>query len=81
MSNVLIIKHGSLGDIAQASGVIQDIFEHHKQDKIYALPKMGWTDSISDDKLNIDISLGGVQDHSLTRETKQELAFFWEEEI
>jgi len=29
MSNILIIKHGSLGDIAQASGAIQDIFENH----------------------------------------------------
>ena len=37
MSNILIIKHGSLGDIAQASGVIQDIFENHKEDKIYLL--------------------------------------------
>ena len=32
MSNILIIKHGSLGDIAQASGVIQDISENHKDD-------------------------------------------------
>ncbi len=37
MSNILIIKHGSLGDIAQASGAIQDIFENHKKDKIYLL--------------------------------------------
>ena len=37
MSNILIIKHGSLGDIAQASGVIQDIFENHKDQKIYLL--------------------------------------------
>ena len=37
MSNILVIKHGSLGDIAQASGAIQDIFENHKQDKIYLL--------------------------------------------
>ena len=37
MSNILIIKHGSLGDIAQASGVIQDIFENHQDDKIYLL--------------------------------------------
>ena len=37
MSNILIIKHGSLGDIAQASGVIQDIFENHKDNKIYLL--------------------------------------------
>ena len=37
MSNILIIKHGSLGDIAQASGVIQDISENFKNDKIYLL--------------------------------------------
>ena len=37
MSNILIIKHGSLGDIAQASGAIQDISENHKDDKIYLL--------------------------------------------
>ena len=37
MSNILIIKHGSLGDIAQASGAIQDIFENHKNDRICLL--------------------------------------------
>ena len=37
MSNILIIKHGSLGDIAQASGAIQDIYENHKNDKIFLL--------------------------------------------
>ena len=37
MSNILIIKHGSLGDIAQASGAIQDISENHKTDQIYLL--------------------------------------------
>ena len=37
MSNILIIKHGSLGDIAQASGAIQDISENHKNDQIYML--------------------------------------------
>ena len=37
MSNILIIKHGSLGDIAQASGAIQDIFENHKEDQLYLL--------------------------------------------
>ncbi len=29
MSNILIIKHGSLGDIAQASGAIQDIYDNN----------------------------------------------------
>ena len=37
MSNILIIKHGSLGDISQASGAIQDISENHKNDQIYIL--------------------------------------------
>ena len=37
MSNILIIKHGSLGDIAQASGAIQDISENYKDDQIYIL--------------------------------------------
>ncbi len=37
MSNILIIKHGSLGDIAQASGAIQDIFENHKNDQLFLL--------------------------------------------
>jgi len=37
MSNILIIKHGSLGDIAQACGVIQDISENHKEDQIHLL--------------------------------------------
>ncbi len=37
MSNILIIKHGSLGDIAQISGAIQDIKENHLSDKIIIL--------------------------------------------
>ena len=37
MSNILIIKHGSLGDIAQASGAIQDISENHVNDQIHLL--------------------------------------------
>ena len=37
MSNILIIKHGSLGDITQACGAIQDISENHKEDQIHLL--------------------------------------------
>ena len=37
MSNILIIKHGSLGDIVQASGVLQDIRNHFYQDTITIL--------------------------------------------
>ena len=37
MSNILIIKHGSLGDIAQACGAIQDISANHKKDLIHLL--------------------------------------------
>ena len=37
MSNILIIKHGSLGDIAQACGAIQDISENHKDYQIHLM--------------------------------------------
>jgi len=37
MSNILVIKHGSLGDIAQACGAIQDICENHSEDQIHIL--------------------------------------------
>ena len=37
MSNILIIKHGSLGDIAQACGAIQDIYENHPNDHLFLL--------------------------------------------
>ena len=44
MSNILIIKHGSLGDIAQASGAIQDICENHKNEKIYIMTTQPYID-------------------------------------
>ena len=44
MSNILIIKHGSLGDIAQASGVIQDISENHKNDDVFILTTKPYLD-------------------------------------
>ena len=44
MSNILIIKHGSLGDIAQASGAIQDISENHKNYKIFLLTTKPYVD-------------------------------------
>ena len=44
MSNILIIKHGSLGDIAQASGAIQDISENHKDEQIYLLTTIHYLD-------------------------------------
>ena len=37
MSNILIIKHGSLGDIAQISGALKDIRQFHQNDKIFIL--------------------------------------------
>jgi len=37
MSNILIIKHGSLGDIVQISGVLRDVRESHKSDRIFIL--------------------------------------------
>jgi ADP-heptose:LPS heptosyltransferase len=44
MSNILIIKHGSLGDIAQACGAIQDISENHKDDQIHLLTTKAYYD-------------------------------------
>ena len=44
MSNILIIKHGSLGDITQACGAIQDILENHYDDEIYLLTTKPYVD-------------------------------------
>ena len=37
MSNILIIKLGSLGDMVQVSGAIRDISEYHKDDEVHLL--------------------------------------------
>ena len=47
MSNILIIKHGSLGDIAQISGVLKDIRENHPEDKIHILTTMPYIELLS----------------------------------
>jgi len=47
MSNILIIKHGSLGDIVQISGVLRDIREGHKSDKIFILSTSTYVDLLS----------------------------------
>ena len=44
MTNILIIKHGSLGDIAQACGAIQDISENHNNDEIYLMTTKPYID-------------------------------------
>ena len=44
MSNILIIKHGSLGDIAQACGAIQDISISHKDDQVHLLTTKAYFD-------------------------------------
>ncbi len=63
MSNILIIKHGSLGDIAQASGAIQDISDFHKDDKIYLLTSKPYIDLF---KQNPHLS-GTILDKRLSR--------------
>ena len=47
MSNILIIKHGSLGDIAQISGVLRDIRETHKDKKIFVLTTLQYVELLS----------------------------------
>ncbi len=44
MSNILIIKHGSLGDIVQISGVIRDIRESNSDKKIFILTTMPYAE-------------------------------------
>ena len=57
MSNILIIKHGSLGDIAQASGAIQDIFENHQNDKLYLLTTKPYIDLFKKNPFITDVIL------------------------
>ncbi len=57
MTNILIIKHGSLGDIAQASGAIQDIFENHKNDKLYLLTTKPYFDLFKKNPFIADVIL------------------------
>ena len=57
MSNILIIKHGSLGDIAQASGAIQDISENHKNDQIYLLTTKAYFDLFKKNPFIYDVIL------------------------
>ena len=57
MSNILIIKHGSLGDIAQACGVIQDISENHDKDEVYLLTTKPYFDLFKKNKYLKDVIL------------------------
>ena len=47
MSNILIIKHGSLGDIVQITGVLRDIRKTHVDKKIFILTTMSYVDFLS----------------------------------
>ena len=57
MSNILIIKHGSLGDIAQASGAIQDIYDNHKNDQLYLLTTKPYVDFFKKNPFITDVIL------------------------
>ena len=47
MSNILIIKHGPLGDIVQISGVLRDIREAHNNEKIFILTTTPYVELLS----------------------------------
>ena len=47
MSNILIIKHGSLGDIAQISGILRDIRETYHDKKIFILTTLPYLELLS----------------------------------
>ena len=55
MSNILIIKHGSLGDIAQASGAIQDISDNHPNDNLYILSTKPYYDLLKKNPNIVDV--------------------------
>ena len=57
MSNILIIKHGSLGDITQACGAIQDISENHNKDDVYLLTTKPYLDLFKKNKHLKDVIL------------------------
>jgi len=48
MSNILIIKHGSLGDIVQISGVLKDLREQHGDKKIFILTTKPYIELLND---------------------------------
>jgi len=43
MSNILIIKHGSLGDLIQANGAIKDIKQFYENRKVFLLTSMPYS--------------------------------------
>ena len=43
MSNILIIKHGSLGDLIQANGAIKDIKEYYLNRKVLLLTSQAYS--------------------------------------
>ena len=47
MSNILIIKLGSLGDISQISGVLKDIKETYNDKKIFILTTLPYVELLS----------------------------------
>ena len=47
MSNILIIKHGSLGDIAQISGALKDIRASNPNNKIFILTTSQYSEVLS----------------------------------
>ncbi len=57
MSNILIIKHGSLGDITQACGAIQDISINHNKDEVYLLTTKPYFELFKKNKYIKDVIL------------------------
>ena len=47
MSNILIIKHGSLGDISQISGSLRDNRENNNNEKIFILTTLPYVELLS----------------------------------
>ena len=69
MSNILIIKHGSLGDLIQANGAIKDIKNFYKNRKVFLLTSQPYAIFMSEcpyiDGVIIDKRLPFVKDSFL----------------
>ena len=80
MSNILIIKHGSLGDIAQISGILRDIRENNYGEKIFILTGNGDVVEPEDSQI-ASIGSGGNFAISAARALKKHLPDMDEEKL
>ena len=70
MSNILIIKHGSLGDIVQISGALRDIRDNFKDEKILILTGVGLRASLKGESLSLQLGFSHDVFYKIPKEVK-----------